>query len=82
LAIGETSRRISQRIFKDTQSRISSQLEFSHMTEVENSGGLPHRAMFLDYATVAEWHFEAAEFSHPGAQRTVQRIERSTLDPF
>ncbi len=58
----------------------TTQLEFAHVTQIEDPGGGADRKMLLDNAGIADRHFETTENRHPGAEFLVQGEERGALE--
>ena len=54
--------------------------DFAHVADVEQAHRLADGVVFFDNAGILHGHIPAAEIDHPGSHRTMDGIERRTLE--
>jgi hypothetical protein len=59
----------------EVESLRASDLDFPHVTNVEQSGAIANRFVFSENARILERHFPSAEVNHFGAQAAMKRIQ-------
>ena len=50
--------------------------QLAHVGEIEETQRGAHRAVLVDDRRVLHWHLPAGEGHHPGAERTVDLVQR------
>ena len=76
LAHAELRHVIGQHAVEEAARARTAHEEFAHVRDVEEAGGLAHRAVFVDDAAVLHGHGPAAEFGQARAEALVGREER------